>query len=148
MREYQEKNIYSAECDVKTDSCEIIEGNVSKEIEISRNTKACEIRADIEVHRRKTVRVWGQVRDCNGEPVKCAMVKLVKEVIECGNVRYEGIAHGITDCLGFYQFDICAMENCRSEKYRVFVSKQAVGEEIIIYSSECNPCNDDCHCAK
>ena len=144
----QEKTMYYGECEVRPSDCEYVEGNVSKSIDVDKNTKACEIRADIEVERRRTIRVWGQIRDCQGRPVNCAMVKLVREIMDCGKKRYEGIAHGITDCLGFYQFDICIPENGKVEKFRVFVSKQAVGEEIVIEGTECDPCHDSCQCVK
>lgn len=144
----QEKNMYYGECEVRPRDGEYVEGNVSKSIDVDKNTKACEIRVDIEVERRRTIRLWGQIRDCNGRPVKCAMVKLVREVMEYGKKRYEGIAHGITDCLGFYQFDICIPENGKIEKFRVFVSKQAVGEEIIVEGNEGDSCHDSCQYEK
>lgn len=148
MKNLQEKLMYCGECEVKCEDCEYVEGNVSKSIDIDKNISACEVRVDIEVKRKRTIRIWGQITDCEGKPVKCAMVKLIKEVIECGKKKYEGIAHGITDCLGFYQFDICIPESCHSQKFRVLVSKQAIGEEIIVEGTKCNPCNNECDCIK
>lgn len=144
-----EKYIYASECEVKGGDCEFFEGNVSKTIEIGKNTSACEIKVDMEVEKRRTVRIWGQIKDCKGKPVRCAMVKLIREVVDCGKKKYVGVAHGVTDCLGFYQFDICVPEHCQSsEKYRVIASKQATGEEVEMSDSECNPCTDNCNCIR
>ena len=138
---------YDGDIHGKGDDCEYIEGNVSKRIEIDKHTKACEIRADLEVAKRKTIRIWGQIRDCKGKPVKCALIKLVKEVKKHCKTEYEGVAHTITDCLGFYQFDICAPKDHKSIKFRIIVSKQAIGKEIVIKKAACDPCDDPCPCA-
>lgn len=129
-------------------SCEYIEGNVSKPIPINKSTKACEIRVDLEVQKRRSIRIWGQITDCKGDPVKCALVKLVKERHRDCKGRYEGVAHGVTDCLGFYQFDVCIPDDYDACKYRVFVSKQATGDEIRLDYAECDPCHDDCKCGQ
>lgn len=116
--------------------CEFIDGN-SLEIEVS--NQDCEVRADIEVARRKMIRVWGQVKDCNGEPVPGALVKLLKPIYVCGKIRYTGVAHTVTDCLGFYQFDLCP--TCKPTKFRILVGKAATGNERFVESSgECTPC--------
>lgn len=107
-----------------------------------------EIKADLTVGYRDTVRVWGQIKDCNGNPVPYAYLKLIKL---CKNTQ-EGIAHTITDCLGYYQFDIC---QCDAEgvNYRLLVSKASVngGERIIasgLSGTNCDVCNDipNCDC--
>jgi len=126
------------------ETCETIEGNVTKPIQIGKNIKVCEIKADIEVNRRKTVRLWGQVKDCNGIPVRCALVKLVREITLGKYSRYIGIAHTITDCLGFYQFEIGIPEGDEKPKYRVIAGKAATGKEIEIKDLECDPCKDSC----
>ncbi|OPJ55982.1 hypothetical protein [Alkalithermobacter paradoxus] len=128
------------------DPCEYIVGNVSETIEISKNSKICEVKADFRVNKQRSVRIWGQVKDCNENPVKCALVKLVKQVCRCGKVDYVGVAHTVTDCKGFYQFDVCVPEAI--EKYKVIVSKPAHGLEIIKLT-ECAPCGKDkCLCIK
>ena len=135
--------------DGKFDSCDFTDGNVSKPIEINKNSNVCEIKVDMEIGKKRTVRIWGQIRDCKGRPVRGAMVKLIKEVISCGKKRYTGVAHGITDCMGFYQFDVCVPQSCQgSERYRVIVSKQAEGEELVIDEAECYPCYDECGCQR
>ncbi|MCY6958950.1 MULTISPECIES: hypothetical protein [Clostridium] len=128
---------------------EFVLGNVTKEIEVTKDIEFSEIRADINVKKVKTLRVWGQVKDCDGKPVKNALLKLVRVVKDqCGKVEYVGVAHGVSDCLGFYQFDICVPHSCNANVYRIFVSKQALGKEGYITATECNPCLDNLECAK
>lgn len=138
------------DCPPVKDTCEAVVGNSTKAIEIDKNTKVCEIRADLEVKKIRTIRLWGQVRDCDGNPVKCALVKLVKEVRkDCGDKELEGVAHGVTDCMGFYQFDICVPKTGVPTRFRVLVSKQAIGREIRIRKAVCDPCDKDaCDCIK
>lgn len=100
-----------------------------------------EIKADLTVGYRDTVRVWGQIKDCNGNTVPYAYLKLIK-VSKNGQ---EGVAHTISDCLGYYQFDLC---QCEAEgiNYRLLVGKASVGggERIIasgLTGTNCNPCN-------
>lgn len=102
-----------------------------------------EVRADVVVGTdRKCVRLWGQIKDCDGNPVKDALIKLLKPYYKCGKVEYEGIAHTRTDCLGFYQFDICPEDE--KVKFRVLVSKAVKGRDRVIDNEEglCNPCKD------
>ncbi len=125
----------------KKDPCEHIEGNV---VEVDVKKDDCEIRSDIQVDRRNTVRLWGQVKDCNNYPVKCALVKLVKIVYKNNVPCFEGVAHTVTDCMGFYQFDICSPY--KEEKFKVIVSKPAIGRERKVNNEKCNPCKHDCSC--
>ncbi|MGL5086329.1 MAG: hypothetical protein ACRC68_11545 [Clostridium sp.] len=107
-----------------------------------------EIKADVTVSYRDTVRVWGQIKDCSGKPVQYAYLKLIK-VSSCG---YVGVAHTITDCLGFYQFDICPCTDGSS--FRLLVGKASTGGEEKTVSNglqgtNCNPCNNSltpCDC--
>ena len=101
-----------------------------------------EIRADITVEEFESVRVWGQILNCEGKPVPNALVKLVKVVCGCKKTDYIGVAHTMTDCEGFYQFEVCT---CPDDAcYRIIVSKAAYGPERIIESQQgnCNPCDD------
>ncbi len=100
-----------------------------------------EIKADIVVSEYNSVRLWGQVVNCCGEPVANALLKLVKVVYDCNErCMYQGIAHSVSDCHGFYQFDLCVDDP--SVKYKVLVNKSAVGTERIIETAggNCNAC--------
>lgn len=105
-----------------------------------------EIKADLTVTYRDTVRVWGQIKDCNGKPVEYAYLKLIKMT----STGYVGIAHTITDCLGFYQFDICPCTD--GTNFRLLVGKASTsgGERTVstgLQGSNCNPCNlPKCEC--
>lgn len=104
-----------------------------------------EIKADVTVQYRDTTRIWGQIKDCNGVPVPCAYLKLIK-ITSCGQ---QGVAHTITDCLGYYQFDVCQCNDGAS--YRLLVGKASTcgGERVIstgLKGTNCNPCKDDCGC--
>ena len=126
------------DCECHKEYCESIVGNF---FDVALNKNDCEVRADIIVSRKKSVRLWGQVKDCEDEPIKDALIKLLKPIYKKGKIEYIGIAHTITDCLGFYQFDVCPEDDCA--KYRVIASKASTGKErIIIAEIGCNPCND------
>ncbi len=101
-----------------------------------------EIKADIVVSEFNSVRLWGQVLNCHGEPVSSALLKLVKVVPDCnGKCILQGIAHSVSDCQGFYQFDLCVDDPCA--KYKVLVNKSAVGTERIIENDggNCHACS-------
>lgn len=123
--------------------CEFIKGNVT-EFEVTECD--CEIKADIVVKVVRCVRVWGQVITCEGKPVEEALVKLVKVICKDGKTRLKGIAHTVTDCKGFYQFDICEKEE--KALYKIIVSKPAKGKEREICGlGECKPCDcKPCDC--
>lgn len=133
---------YERECkcdhEYKKEFCDSVKGN-AMDIELKKND--CEIRADIVVEREKCVRLWGQVKDCDGNPVKDALVKLLKPVYRYGKIEYVGVAHTITDCLGFYQFDLCPEDE--KTKFRVIVGKASKGNERYIDDEGgiCNPCD-------
>lgn len=101
---------------------------------------SAEIRADISVDEFNGKRVWGQVKNCRGEGVANSIAKLVKVVCnQYGQEEFIGIAHTITDCQGFYQFDICGDDlSC----YKILISKPTVGIEAVIINDggNCNPC--------
>lgn len=102
------------------EACELIEG-ASADVHVNRNE--CEVRADIVVERRRSVRIWGQVLTTDHSPVENALVQLVRvsAKCECGKV-YEGIAHTVTDSKGFYQFEVCCP---RDEFFKILVGKPA-----------------------
>lgn len=98
-----------------------------------------EIRADVRVEEFLSKRLWGQILNCKGEPVSNTLIKLAK--VECthGKKQYKGIAHTVTDCEGFYQFDVCAEEDAC---YKIIVNKAITGPEAIIETGggNCNAC--------
>lgn len=123
----------------RTCGCEVVNGNA---VEVQLQHDDCEVRADVIVGKSSSVRIWGQVRDCNGAPVANALVKLVKVVYHCGQLEFLGVAHSLSDCTGFYQFDVDPCEV--GTKYRVLVHKAAAGTERVVPPSAelCKPCNE------
>lgn len=126
--------------------CELIQGNTA---DIKLKEDDCEVRVDVSVSKRKCVRVWGQIRDCHKKPVACALVKLLRIVRHVnGCCEYQGVAHTVTDCKGFYQFDICDCPENKNAKFRIIVSKPTIAEDRDIGNGEeiCNPCSthNDC----
>lgn len=124
----------------RKERCETIKGNV---FDIEFKKRDCEVRADIIVGREKRcIRLWGQVKDCEGRPVEDALVKLLKPIFKNGKHEFEGVAHTKTDCLGFYQFEVCPEEE--KVKFRVIVSKATKVHERKIDREHgiCNPCRD------
>ncbi|MGL4737879.1 MAG: hypothetical protein ACRCW2_10535 [Cellulosilyticaceae bacterium] len=101
----------------------------SIEINIDPNSCAAEIRADVTVAQFTSVRLWGQIVNCNNEPVANAQIKLVKIVCKGDTKDYISIAHTTSNHQGFYQFDICSDEIAW---YKVLVGKSTTGKEIIV----------------
>lgn len=129
---YDCEGMYPRKC------CDAIIGN-NLDIEVKKHD--CEIRADVVVSPAlRTVRIWGQIKDCEGRAAANTLVKLVRVIYVCGKMEYEGVAHTMSDCEGFYQFDVCLDdENCR---YKLLVSKAATGNErVVCDDGNCDPCN-------
>lgn len=143
MNSYDTKMSGKCKPPYPTCGCDSVKGN---SIEVELNRGDCEIRADVTVARTSGVRVWGRVKDCNGLSVANALVKLVKVVNNCGKIDVIGIAHTMTDCSGFYQFEISCCEV--GAKYRVLVHKAASGNERVLTNSDgdCDPCNSQVPC--
>jgi hypothetical protein len=118
--------------------CDTIKGN---DADIELKDSDCEVRADITVAKKHCVRVWGQIKDCDDKPVKDALVKLLQVCFDHGKIQYKGIAHTISDCNGFYQFDICV--NDEHIKYKIIAGKATEGNDRVIERNICNPC-DEC----
>lgn len=120
----------------------IVSGN---SLDVDVNYCESEIRADVVVSEYSSVRLWGRIVNCDGKPVANALIKLLK-VVCCGDkVSYNGIAHTISDCDGFYQFELCSCDdNGDKSCYRILVSKAAYGPERVIPTNggNCDPCND------
>lgn len=105
--------------------CEMICGN---NIDIDVTSQDCEIHADVLVKKLPpSVRLWGQIKDCQGKPMSNCLLKLVKVVEKCEKMEYYGVAHTISDCDGFYQFEVPKHHYpCR---YKIIVNKSAKGQE-------------------
>jgi hypothetical protein len=58
MMDIEDIIISTEDCIPPKNSCEFVEGNATKDIEIDKNIKFCEIRTDIEVRKLRTVRLW------------------------------------------------------------------------------------------
>ncbi|MGL4737369.1 MAG: hypothetical protein ACRCW2_07960, partial [Cellulosilyticaceae bacterium] len=137
-------------CQCNTGKNKYVNGN-SIDIKLSR-CEGAEIRADVivETIENNMVRLWGQVKDCEGEPVQQALLKLVKVCHSPSGSYYEGIAHTISDCEGFYQFDLCNC--CGDECYKILVGKSYTGSERVISTGggNCRVCQGnqtvDCNC--
>lgn len=118
----------------------VICGN-SVDIKIT-DVEAAEVRADVVVESASKegpchiVRLWGQIKDCEGNPVANALLKLVKVTCTTNGKDYHGIAHTVSDCEGFYQFDLCYCDG--TECYKILVSKAYTGPEQIIESGAGN----------
>lgn len=124
----------------------IISGN---SLDVDVNYCESEIRADIVVSEHSSVRLWGRVINCDGDPVKDALVKLLKvECLKNGKQKYVGVAHTISDCEGFYQFELSPYLNEDSSCYRVLVNKAAYGPERVIPTNKvnCSSCDDEDEC--
>ncbi|MEF9958942.1 MAG: hypothetical protein RR448_00530 [Niameybacter sp.] len=108
------------------------------------NFDAAEVRADVLVESAtkdgpcNVVRLWGQIKDCDGNPVPNALLKLVKVVCTTAGKQYQGMAHTVSDCEGFYQFDLCYCDG--TECYKILVSKAYTGPEQITETGAGNCC--------
>ncbi|MGL5084710.1 MAG: hypothetical protein ACRC68_03185 [Clostridium sp.] len=130
-------------------NCENSSVVVGNSVDIDmKNKQLCassEIRSDIMVEEFNAKRIWGQIINCNNKPVANGLVKLVKISCENGQKYYQGIAHTITNCEGFYQFDICG-DN--TSCYKIIVNKSTTGAEAIIDNKHgnCNTCAPNNNC--
>lgn len=129
----QQGAILGNSVDIKLKECDASEVRADVLVENATREKECHV-----------VRLWGQVKDCNGEPVSNALIKLIKVTNGCNGKSYQGIAHTISDCEGFYQFDLCYCSG--HESYKVLVGKAYTGPEEVIHNMKGN-C-DLCKCEK
>lgn len=120
----------------------------SIDIDLNQCEQVGEVKADIVLNTNSNencnvVRLWGQIKDCNGCPVSNALLKLVKVELCKGRCEYRGIAHTVSDCQGFYQFDLCYCDG--NENYKILVSRANTGgEELVLLTGDgnCNVCNN------
>lgn len=119
----------------------------SIDIDLNQCEQVGEVKADIVLNTNtndncKVVRLWGQIKDCNGCVVSNALLKLVKVEMCHGRCEYKGVAHTVSDCQGFYQFDLCYCDG--NENYKILVSKTSTGgEELVLLTGDgnCNVCS-------
>lgn len=98
--------------------CNYMQGQ-TKDLEIKEED--VDIRLDFEVEKKTTSKLWGQVKDTDGRCVEGAFVMLLKPKYIRGNIEYVPIATAVSDCMGFYQFEIDQIE--KGCKYKVSVGK-------------------------
>lgn len=112
----------------------------SIDIKVDPCNTAVEIRADVKVEEYLSKRIWGQIVNCDGMPIGNTLIKLVKIVQKGNSCEYIGMAHTVTDCEGFYQFDVCANE---VGSYKIIVNKAVVGDEMVMETNggNCNGCS-------
>lgn len=117
---YQPNQLSNMVCgnsiDIKIPTRDITEIRADVVMQCSIQEKFCDV-----------VRIWGQVLDCNKKPIAHALLKLVKVVCTNEGKKYEGIAHGVSDCNGFYQFDVYYCEG--NEYYKILVSRMYVDQD-------------------
>lgn len=124
-------------------SCDytVVSGN---SLDVDVNYCESEIRADIVVSEYSSVRLWGRIVNCDGKPIANALIKLLQVECHANKEYYKGIAHTVSDCDGFYQFELCACaEKVDSSCYKILVSKAAYGPERIlpVTGGNCNVCD-------
>jgi len=56
--------------------------------------------------------IYGLVKDCHGEPVRDAVVKLVEVVFECGEKERKPVSHTFTDKNGEFVFGPLCPDRC------------------------------------
>lgn len=99
-------------------TCEFFKGRTA-ELVICEND--FDVRLDLTIDKKKVGKVWGQVKDDTGKCVENALVTLLEPKYVRGYVEYFPIATTLSDCMGFYQFQIAKLE--AGLKYRVNVAK-------------------------
>lgn len=123
----------------------------SIDIDLNQCEQVGEVKADITLNTDindecKVVRLWGKVKDCNDCAVPNALLKLLKVEKYKGKCEYKGIAHTVSDCEGFYQFDLCYCDG--SENYKILVTRTSSGgDELVLRTGDgnCNVCNSNNH---
>lgn len=98
--------------------CECLQGKTA-DVEICQ--KDVDIRVDLVVDKKKVLRLWGQIKDNSGYVVENALITLLKPQYVRGEIEYFPIATTLSDCMGFYQFQIEKLE--KNLTYKVNVGK-------------------------
>ena len=99
-----------------------------------------EIKQDVPVKTYDSIRLWGQVKDCDGNPIPYALLKLIRSRGDAHFSYYTGVAHTTADCQGYYQIDVCPEQDAQ---YKLLASKSLTGEEHYFDTcGNCHPHND------
>lgn len=120
--------------------CNNSSGN-SVNINMNNFNNVTEIKANIKMSECCSKRIWGQILNCCDIPVQSALIKLLKVQKNKDKTNdYVSIAHTVSDCEGFYQFDIC--DNDNNNMYKIIVGSTVCGEGAVIDIDEgnCNVC--------
>ena len=83
--------------------------------------------------------IYGVVKDCYGDPVRDAVVKLIEVVCECGKDERRPVSHTITDKDGEFVFGPL----CPGKKYAVNIWANSVKHVKI-----CAKCHREGNCLK
>jgi hypothetical protein len=80
-----------------------------------------DVKVDILAQKHYGATIWGQIKDEYEKPIAEAFVKLIKPVYCNGKIEYISIAKCMSDCNGFYQFNVESTND--DSAYKVIVSK-------------------------
>lgn len=119
MNKYNDEYSKKLNCTAHESNCNYIKGTTT-DLEINNNNNS-DIRLDFIIEKKYLSKLWGQVKDTDGKCVEDAFVILLKPKYIKGIVEYFPIATTVSDCMGFYQFEIDSLE--KGLKYRVSVGK-------------------------
>lgn len=122
----------------------IFNGNL---MDINIESYNCEVRADLVLSKYKSARLWGRVLKCEGKVVKNALIKLVKVDYNCNNEWYREVAQTMSECNGFYQFELYNYDN--KSKYKLLVNRSTYGSDtiLIIELNDSNTCKEHAICS-
>lgn len=84
-------------------------------------TSDSDIKVDVLANKHYTSRIWGQIKDHNGNIIPEALVRLVKTKLINGNIEQVSIGECISDLNGFYQFMVNSSK--QDSSYKIIVSK-------------------------
>ncbi|MGL4911884.1 MAG: hypothetical protein ACRC3Y_05555 [Romboutsia sp.] len=110
-----ERKIFSS---VHENKCVCFKGNP---VDVPLNNHKNEIKVDLLLEEKQIYKVWGQVIDNNQEPINDAVITLLKPQYINGRFEYYPVATTMSDCEGFYQFEVRQLTN--GLRYKVITGK-------------------------
>lgn len=90
-------------------------------VQIELQSRDSDVRLDLVVEKKHVAKLWGQVKDVEGNIIDCAMVTLLKPQYIRGKIEYFPLNTTFSDSLGFYHFEIDKLD--KGLQYVVSVSK-------------------------